>query len=104
MSTSTKLAQQLRRISAEWPNDPLRPNMQLKTFLNSLADHPKLSPAAVTAAQVLQENRISKKFPIPEKILKPASMPYHYDRLVEGYEKSLKGIGRPWWKIFFGVW
>ena len=61
MSTSTKLAQQLRRISAEWPNDPLRPNIQLKTFLNSLADYPKLTPAAVTAAQVLQENRISKK-------------------------------------------
>ena len=31
-------------------------------------------------------------------------MPLHYARLKEGYEKTLKGIGRPWWKIFFGVW
>ena len=31
-------------------------------------------------------------------------MPLYYTRLVEGVDKSAKGIGRPWWKIFFGIW
>jgi len=30
--------------------------------------------------------------------------PLHYDRLVEGFEKIAKGIERPWWKVFFGIW
>lgn len=44
------------------------------------------------------------QYPLSEKSLKPASMPLYYTRLVEGYEKSAQGIGRPWWKIFFGIW
>jgi len=44
------------------------------------------------------------QIPTPHTVLKPASMPMHYVRLKEGYEKTLKGIGRPRWKIFFGVW
>ncbi|EIM88429.1 uncharacterized protein STEHIDRAFT_77424 [Stereum hirsutum FP-91666 SS1] len=100
------LSSQLRRIATNWPADPIRPNMQLKTFLESLAEHPNLAsrPAAVEAAKALQENRWMKKYPTPENVLKPKSMPHHYERLVEGVEKSLQGVGRPWWKVFFGIW
>ncbi|TFY77775.1 hypothetical protein EWM64_g6239 [Hericium alpestre] len=101
---ATKLGQQLRRLATEWPSDPLRPTLQLKTLLASLADHPRLTQSAVQAVRALQQNAFAKRLSVPEKILKPASMPQHYARLAEGYEKSLKGIGRPWWKIFFGVW
>jgi hypothetical protein len=96
--------QRLRHIAAEWPADPLRPKIQLKAFLTALAEHPALSSTAVAAANALHQNRVSGHVPIPQTVLKPASMPLHYIRLKEGYEKTLKGIGRPWWKIFFGVW
>ncbi|KAI0297009.1 hypothetical protein B0F90DRAFT_1811208 [Multifurca ochricompacta] len=96
--------QRLRHIAAEWPADPLRPNLQLKTFLSALSDHPALSARAVAATNALQMNRVSCQIPVQTTVMRPASMPQHYVRLKEGYEKSLKGIGRPWWKIFFGVW
>lgn len=99
-----KLGGRLRSIAATWPVDPFRPNLQLKNFLTSLADHPNLTPEAVRAAHTLQDSQLQKKYPLSDHILKPASMPHHYTRLVEGFEKSAKGIGRPWWKIFFGVW
>ncbi|KAI9512145.1 hypothetical protein F5148DRAFT_1280060 [Russula earlei] len=106
MSTNhLRHAQQcLRHIAAEWPVDPLRPNLQLKTFLASLADHPALSARAAAATSAIHQNRVSGRVPTPQVVLKPASMPLHYQRLQEGYEKSLKGVGRPRWKIFFGLW
>jgi hypothetical protein len=51
--------QRLRHIAAEWPADPLRPNLQLKTFLSALADHPALSKRAVAATSALQKNKVS---------------------------------------------
>ncbi|PCH43015.1 hypothetical protein WOLCODRAFT_73673 [Wolfiporia cocos MD-104 SS10] len=104
MSAATKTAQQLRTIAAFWPGDPFRPNLQLKNLLDALADHPNLSAQAVKAARALQTNEFQKKYPLSDSTLKPASMPHYYTRLVEGFEKSARGIGRPWWKIFFGVW
>ncbi|KAI0060114.1 hypothetical protein BV25DRAFT_1807912 [Artomyces pyxidatus] len=102
--SQSRFAQQLRTIASEWPKDPLRPTLQLKTFLTSLAEHPNLGPRTVAATRALHKNRLAKKFPLPESVLQPASMPLHYARLKEGYEKSLQGIGRPWWKVFFGIW
>lgn len=64
MSTNHHLrhAQQgLRRIAAEWPADPLRPNLQLKTFLATLADHPALSARAVAATRALHKNHVSDR-------------------------------------------
>ncbi|KAH9960280.1 hypothetical protein BC827DRAFT_1133322 [Russula dissimulans] len=107
MSSTNHLArahQRLRHIAAEWPADPLRPNLQLKTFLAALADHPALSATAVAVTDALAQNRVIGRIPTPQVVLKPASMPMHYVRLKEGYEKSLKGVGRPWWKVFFGIW
>lgn len=104
MASTTKLTQQLHRTAAHWPGDPFRPHLQLGTFLKALADHPQLTPQAVRAARALHENEFQRKYPLSEKSLKPASMPLYYTRLVEGYEKSAQGIGRPWWKIFFGIW
>jgi len=76
----------------------------METFLTSLAAHPKLTPSAVRAAQALRDGAAQKKWPVSAKLTRPASMPEYYVRLVEGFEKSAQGIGRPWWKIFFGVW
>ncbi|KAF8642923.1 hypothetical protein AX16_009311 [Volvariella volvacea WC 439] len=104
MAAQTKLAQQMRTIADAWVKDPFRPNLQLQTFLQSLANHPRLSGRVVQAARSLSDNEVSKKYPLSKKTLQPASVPHHYDRLLEGYQKSAQGIGRPWWKIFFGIW
>jgi len=65
MSTSQhhlRHAQQLlRQIAAEWPADPLRPNLQLKTFFAALADHPALSARAVAATRALHRNQVSDR-------------------------------------------
>ncbi|KAH7909311.1 hypothetical protein BJ138DRAFT_1011074 [Hygrophoropsis aurantiaca] len=102
--SASKLSQKLSSIATSWPTDPFRPNLQLKNFLQSLSTHPKLTPAAVQTAQALRDNAIMKRYSLSDKTLKPASMPKYYERLVEGYEKSARGAGRPWWKIFFGIW
>lgn len=59
--SASKTSQRLLKIAAAWPIDPFRPNIQLKTFLQSLASHPNLTPRAVQAAQGLLDNSIQKK-------------------------------------------
>ncbi|KAI0742698.1 hypothetical protein C8Q80DRAFT_1109542 [Daedaleopsis nitida] len=95
---------QLQKIAANWPGDPFRPNVQLKTFLASLAEHPSLTPTAVRATRALRDDEFKTKYALSAKTLQPASMPHHYTRLVEAFDKSAKGIARPWWKIFFNIW
>lgn len=59
-----KLAAEMARIAVACPIDPLRPHIQLQTFLKSLATHPRLTPAAVRAAQALERNEMQKKVPL----------------------------------------
>ncbi|KAG8215221.1 hypothetical protein J3R82DRAFT_8764 [Butyriboletus roseoflavus] len=54
-------ASNLKSIAAAWPADPFRPNMQLKTFFESLATHPRLSPAVVQSARVLVDNGVQHR-------------------------------------------
>ncbi|KAF9558514.1 hypothetical protein CPC08DRAFT_736403 [Agrocybe pediades] len=104
-TASTKqLSQKLSTIAQSWVKDPFRPNLQLQNFLQSLSAHPRLTPNAVEATRALRDNVMQKKYPLSQKMLRPASSPMHYERLVEGFEKSAQGIGRPWWKVFFGIW
>lgn len=103
VASQAQLSQRLSTIAGKWVQDPFR-HIQLSAFLESLAKHPRLTPQAVEAASALQNNIIFKKYPLSPKTLEPASVPLHYSRLVEGMEKSAQGIGRPWWKVFFGVW
>ncbi|KAK1232189.1 hypothetical protein PQX77_004670 [Marasmius sp. AFHP31] len=102
--SSSKLAQNMSKVAKSWPKDPFRPHLQLSGFLESLSNHPRLTPQAVQAAQALENSTVQKRYPLSEKIFKPASVPHHYERLVEGFEKSAQGIRRPLWKVFFGVW
>ncbi|KLO16608.1 hypothetical protein SCHPADRAFT_207117, partial [Schizopora paradoxa] len=100
----SKVARQLKSIANSWPSDPFRPNMQLQRFFDALADHPKLTPAAVEAAQTLRNGDVQRKYVLSERMLKPVSKPLHYNQIVEGFYKSAQGIGRPWWKRFFEIW
>jgi len=61
-SSSTRpLAQKLATIATTWAKDPFRPNLQLSTFLNSLAAHPRLTRQAVEATRALRDNDVMKK-------------------------------------------
>jgi hypothetical protein len=55
------LSQKLRAIAAAWPSDPVRPNLQLKNFLQSLSGHPNLTHQAVHAARLLKDNEFYKQ-------------------------------------------
>ncbi len=62
MSASTKqLSQKLVALAETWTRDPFRQNLQLSTFLKSLAAHPRLTPRAVEATRALRDNEIAKK-------------------------------------------
>lgn len=58
---SRQLSQRLSSIAHSWVADPFRPNMQLGTFLNSLAAHPRLTSRAVNAARSLYANEMARK-------------------------------------------
>ena len=60
-AAGTAARQQLRNIAAHWPADPFRPNVQLKTLLTSLAEHPNLTSSAVRATQALQRDEFKHK-------------------------------------------
>ena len=55
------LGAQLKNIAKAWQYDPLHPNYQLSTFLDSLASHPNLTKEAVKAAQALKDDAAKKK-------------------------------------------
>jgi hypothetical protein len=126
MTTKT-VGNQLQQLARQWPADPFRPHLQLKTFLESLSHHPSLTDGAVIATRSLLQNdlrhkvrrypyssacthghatfsRFRPQYRLGERMMKPASAPHHYDRLAEAFEKSSQGIGRPWWKRFFNMW
>lgn len=60
-AASGKLGQKLIAIADTWVIDPFRPNLQLQTFLKSLATHPRLTPQAVNATRALRDNAMQKR-------------------------------------------
>jgi hypothetical protein len=60
-ATAKQLSQRLSTIAESWIKDPFRPNLQLQTFLKSLAANPRLTPQAVDAACALRDNQLQKK-------------------------------------------
>jgi len=59
--SAKQLSQKLGAIAESWTKDPFRPNIQLQTFLKSLAVHPRLTPQAVEATRALRDNDMQKK-------------------------------------------
>jgi len=54
--TTKAVGNQLQKLAAQWPADPFRPHLQLKTFLESLSRHPNLTDEAVIATRSLLRN------------------------------------------------
>jgi len=54
--TTKAVGNQLQKLAAQWPADPFRPHLQLKTFFESLSHHPNLTDGAVIATRSLLQN------------------------------------------------
>jgi hypothetical protein len=61
VKAASTLARQLDTIAGNWVKDPFRPNLQLRTLLQSLATHPRLTPQAVQATRALRDNDMYKE-------------------------------------------
>ena len=59
--TTKSVGNQLQKLAAQWPADPFRPHLQLKTFLESLSRHPSLTDEAVIATRSLLQNDLRHK-------------------------------------------
>jgi len=59
--SSRALSQKLVSIAETWTKDPFRPNIQLSTFLNSLAAHPRLTKRVVDDTRTLRDNVMMNK-------------------------------------------
>ncbi|KAH9879807.1 hypothetical protein J1614_001831 [Plenodomus biglobosus] len=55
----------------------------------------------INALFSLLENRYSKKYPISQRVLKPASAPLHYTRLMEEIERAPR---KSWWQAKVDEW
>ena len=65
--TTKAVGTKLQKLAAQWPADPFRPHLQLKTFLESLSHHPNLTNEAVIATRSLLQDDMRHKvrrFPI----------------------------------------
>jgi len=100
-------AQTLKQLAAKWPKDPVRPGLQFGEFLAYVAESTpseKIPPKTLAAVKALEENQAMKKYPIGSRTIKPASYPEHYNRALLGYENALKGKGRSFFQMFFGIY
>ena len=59
--TTKVVGNRLQKLATQWPADPFRPHLQLKTFLESLSHHPNLTDEAVTATRSLLQNDLRHK-------------------------------------------
>lgn len=118
------IAKQYTRLLALWPKDALRPHLPFTRAIEHRAIPYVVSPAEPTksssksaaqptpakvpqatpqeeAAQInalfsLLENRYAKKYPLSPGVLKPASNPEYYDRLIAEIEAA---PGKSWWAL-----
>ncbi|KAF2827498.1 hypothetical protein CC86DRAFT_369609 [Ophiobolus disseminans] len=129
MSAKTILNHYTRLLTL-WPRDLLRPNLPftrtiehhgapfgLKPLERSPQEtapknatpvpaptsppNPAAEQAQVNALFSLLENRYSKKYPFSEGVLKPASAPEHYKRLMAEIERA---PGKTWWQAKVDEW
>lgn len=55
------VSKELSSLAEKWTMDPFRPNLQLSSFLKSLAAHPRLTKQVIEDTRSLQRNEMMKK-------------------------------------------
>ncbi|KAL9103316.1 MAG: hypothetical protein Q9163_001622 [Psora crenata] len=118
MATRHTIYKHYQRILSSWPIDPLRPEVSFQKAIqrrvdtrlkpttalaqDSTASHEEAQPtvpppkaldekdelAQVNVLYSFLENRYAKKYPLSERMMKPASNPTHYEDLVKELEEA----------------
>ncbi|CAB4384363.1 unnamed protein product [Rhizophagus irregularis] len=114
------------RIIENWPNDYLRPNRNLKHVLylrvtegfrqNTVVKSPHIYNGLVSNAEkelnalrVLEENEFKEKYPLSDKMYRPAANPRYYFGLLAELDKAAKqkqiddSTPPSWWRRLFGL-
>lgn len=85
-------------IAKEWPFTKLRPKLQFKNLVQNIHDrsheHEQIAGKSVVALEALLNNKHFNNYPLSAKMLKPASAPNHYDKVLDAVD------GKPIHKSF----
>jgi len=86
-------------ILTKWPKDALRPERNFTALIEKRIANPPIpfrrEEGEIRAAQQLLENSITKRYPLPQTLLRPQSNPGHYEAL----KKELDEVPtRTWWQ------
>ncbi|KAG0159859.1 Cytochrome B pre-mRNA-processing protein 6 [Penicillium digitatum] len=87
------LQSRLTHVLKHWPSDAVRPaSVSVQSYIQSrLQTANKSSPiseSSVNALESLLNNRYARKYPMPEKLRRPASNPDHYDNVVREFAEA----------------
>ncbi|OQE13423.1 hypothetical protein PENFLA_c048G09028 [Penicillium flavigenum] len=88
------LQSRLNHILKHWPSDAVRPaSVSVQNYIQSRlqpADKssPAISESSTNALESLLNNRYARKYPMPEKLRRPASNPDHYDNVVREFAEA----------------
>ncbi|KAH8724605.1 hypothetical protein GQ44DRAFT_682987 [Phaeosphaeriaceae sp. PMI808] len=126
--SKTLITKHYTRLLALWPKDALRPNLPFTRTIEHRAlpygrlnseprpedaqskptSTPPLTPpnpqfhhAQINALYSLLEDRYTTKHQLSPAVLKPASSPDHYDRLMAEIERAPK---KTWWQAKIDEW
>ncbi|KAK5108656.1 hypothetical protein LTR62_008147 [Meristemomyces frigidus] len=101
-----QIANHYSRLLSRWPTDRIRPverhfqNLLRERIKQTIGSNTSTSTSTsnggreVNAAYLLLDNTFTKQYPLPEAMMKPASMPDHYTNLARELEEA---PDRTWW-------
>lgn len=125
---ATHVARQYTRLLALWPKDALRPNLPFTRAIEHRAapyglqpttpapsqsppsasqsppappPNPQWERAQLNALYSLLEDRYTKTYPLSPAVLKPASAPEHYTKLMAEIERAPR---KTWWQAKLDEW
>ncbi|CAG8129650.1 unnamed protein product [Penicillium olsonii] len=84
----------LTHILNHWPSDAVRPaSVSVQTYIQSRLQSaskssPEISETSTKALEALLGNRFAAKYPLPQKLRRPASNPEHYDNVVREFAEA----------------
>lgn len=86
-------------ILTKWPKDALRPERSFTALIEKRVANPPIpfrkEEGEIKAAQQLLDNAFTKRFTLPQNLLRPQSNPDHYEAL----RKEIDEVPtRTWWQ------
>ncbi|CAI7580196.1 hypothetical protein PCG10_007929 [Penicillium crustosum] len=88
------LQSRLTHLLKHWPSDAVRPaSVSVQSYIESRLQptdksSQAISESSVNALESLLNNRYARKYPMPEKLRRPASNPDHYDNVVREFAEA----------------